>query len=180
MAWTSPMTFVSNNVLTAAQLNTHLRDNLKETAPAKATTDTGSWFIAQGPNQIEERIIKVSRVNNQEATKSTSWTDLGKIGPQVTVTTGKAAIVMLGCMLGNTVAEGSASMGFQIKGYTDKDPEDRFSLFTSGRSANTHSIYGVTYHVPDLNPGLNTFTAKYKAGGDTAEFRYRFMGVIPL
>lgn len=28
MAWTSPMTFVTGAVLTASNLNTHLRDNL--------------------------------------------------------------------------------------------------------------------------------------------------------
>ena len=38
MAWTAPRTWVVGEVLTAALLNTHLRDNLLETAPAKVTT----------------------------------------------------------------------------------------------------------------------------------------------
>lgn len=180
MAWTSPMTFVSNNVLTAAQLNTHLRDNLREMAPAKATTNLGSWFVCQGPNQIEERLIRTARVSVSQSTKSTAWTDLTTVGPQVTVTTGKAAIVMLACLAGNTVLDNSASMGFAISGYTQKDPEDRFSIQSDGRAANTHAQYGVTYYVDDLNPGINTFTCKYKAGGEQAEFNGRFIGVIAM
>lgn len=47
------MTFVSNAVLTAAQLNTHLRDNLLETAPAKATAP-GRFIVSTGLNSISE------------------------------------------------------------------------------------------------------------------------------
>ncbi len=38
MAWTTPKTFTAGNVLTAADLNTHLRDNLNETSAAQVTT----------------------------------------------------------------------------------------------------------------------------------------------
>lgn len=180
MAWTSPMTFVSNNVLTAAQMNTHLRDNLLELAPAKATTNLGSWFISQSPNMIAERLIRTSRVTTNQVTKSTSWTDLTTKGPQVTVTTGQAAIVMLAAQVGNTVLDNSASMAFEISGYTDKDPEEKFSIESDGRAANTHALWGVTFYVGDLNPGINTFTCKYKAGGEQAEFSNRFIGVLGL
>lgn len=37
MAWTAPMTASANGTLTAAQFNTHVRDNLLETETAKAT-----------------------------------------------------------------------------------------------------------------------------------------------
>ncbi len=180
MAWTSPMTFVSNNVLTAAQMNTHLRDNVLELAPAKATTNLGSWFISQGPNRIEERLVRTARVDTTQSTKSSSWTDLDTVGPQVTVTTGQAAIVMLGCRTGNTILDNSASMGFKITGYTDQEPEEKFSIQSDGRSANTHAQWGVTFYVDDLNPGINTFTCKYKVGGETGQFSQRFIGVLSL
>lgn len=38
MAWTAPRTWVVGEILTASALNTHLRDNLLETAVAKVTT----------------------------------------------------------------------------------------------------------------------------------------------
>lgn len=180
MAWTSPMTFVANNVLTAAQMNTHLRDNLLELAPAKATTSAGSLFVAQGPNRLEERIVRTARVGTTQVTKSTSYTDLNTKGPSVSVTTGKSAIVMLAAKAGNTVIDNSASMSFEVSGYTEISPSDRYSVQSDGRAANTHSVWGVTYYVDDLNPGLNVFTCKYKAGGEQAEFGDRFIGVIPL
>jgi hypothetical protein len=180
MAWTSPMTFVSNNVLTAAQMNTHLRDNMLETAPAKATTNQGSWFVSQGPNRLEERLIRTARVTSLQVTKSTSYTDLGTKGPTVTLKTGTTAIVMLQTMLGVTTADASASMSFAVTGDTTRDPSDSYAISVSGLSANTHGQWGVTYYVDDLTEGLNTFICKYKAGSDQAEFTNRFIGVIAL
>ena len=43
MAWTTPRTWVVNEVLTAALLNTHVRDNLLELAP-----DVAWWKVVQG------------------------------------------------------------------------------------------------------------------------------------
>lgn len=54
MAWTSPMTAVANTEFTAVQFNTHIRDNLLETAPAKAV-NPGSYFAVSGTNSIAER-----------------------------------------------------------------------------------------------------------------------------
>jgi hypothetical protein len=51
MAWTAPGTAVGNTLLTAAFWNTHVRDNLLETAPAKATA-AGQLFQATAPNAI--------------------------------------------------------------------------------------------------------------------------------
>src|SRR5690606_12967068 len=44
MAWSAPMTAVSGSVFTAAQFNQFVRDNLNETAPARATT-AGAHFV---------------------------------------------------------------------------------------------------------------------------------------
>ena len=51
MAWTAPRTWVVGEVLTAALLNTHLRDNMLETAPAKAAT-AGDVFYADDANSL--------------------------------------------------------------------------------------------------------------------------------
>lgn len=174
------MTFVANNVLTAAQLNTHLRDNLMELAPAKASSNVGSWFFVQGPNRIEERIMKSARVDTQQNTKSSSYVDLATPGPTVTVNTGKRAIVMLMGHNGNTVGNSSCSMAFSISGETEREPSDTHSLSMVPRTANEKMGWGVTYLLEDLEPGQNTFHCKYKAGADTAIFANRFLAVIPL
>jgi hypothetical protein len=49
MAWTTPKTWASGYVVLAADLNTHLRDNLNVTAPA-VMTNQGDIVIASGAN----------------------------------------------------------------------------------------------------------------------------------
>jgi len=51
MAWTAPRTWVAAEILTAALLNTHLRDNLLETGPAKVTTQ-GDLLYATAANAL--------------------------------------------------------------------------------------------------------------------------------
>lgn len=50
MAWTAPSTWVSGAILTAAQLNTQLRDNMLELAPFFATWTAWTPRIDQGAN----------------------------------------------------------------------------------------------------------------------------------
>lgn len=52
MAWTTPRTYTTGELVTAAILNTHVRDNLLETAPAKVTT-AGDIIVATGANGIK-------------------------------------------------------------------------------------------------------------------------------
>lgn len=51
MAWTAPRTWVTDEVVSASQLNAHVRDNLLETAPAKAAA-SGDLFQATGATAI--------------------------------------------------------------------------------------------------------------------------------
>lgn len=67
MAWSAPRTWVTAEVVTAAVLNAHVRDNLDETAPAKVTT-AGDLVYASGANALtrlaaagdDHRILKGS------------------------------------------------------------------------------------------------------------------------
>lgn len=51
MAWTAPRTWVVGEIVTAAQLNTHLRDNLAATAPALSAAK-GDVFAGTAANAI--------------------------------------------------------------------------------------------------------------------------------
>lgn len=51
MTWTAPRTFVTGELETASIFNTHLRDNILETAPAKVTTK-GDSVWGTGANAI--------------------------------------------------------------------------------------------------------------------------------
>jgi hypothetical protein len=180
MAWTSPMTFVANNVLTASQLNTHLRDNMLETAPAKATASTGSYFVAQGPNRLEERITKTQRIATSQTTKSQSYNDLPTVGPLVTVECGARALVFLSCSMSTDTDRAEMAMGFGVSGESDKQATDEKAMSMSGFSINNPIRYGMVFYVDDLNEGQNTFTCKYKTSEGTATFMDRFIGVMPF
>lgn len=56
MAWTTPRTWVANDVLTAAQLNTDVRDNMNETAVAKVTT-AEDILVATGANALKRLAV---------------------------------------------------------------------------------------------------------------------------
>lgn len=101
MSWTAPMTWVSNQVLTAPQLNLHLRDNLLETMPAKATV-TSQFFAAKQRHLLVERSPGGDQFDNAvEYTNSEEYTDLATYGPTVTRTCGPMAMVVWGAQLTN-------------------------------------------------------------------------------
>ncbi len=51
MAWTAPRTWTTNEVVSKAIMDAHVRDNLLETAPAKVTT-AGDIVYADGANSL--------------------------------------------------------------------------------------------------------------------------------
>lgn len=180
MAWTAPQTWVANAVLTAAQLNTHLRDNLLETMPAKALTE-GSIFVTAGANSIVERQIVTDRITTSQSTSSTSYTNLATVGPSVSVTTGTGAIVFHSCQVQNS-STGFSTMSWEISGATTRAALDATGIRHDGVSGgNPWKVGSTDILIATLTPGVNTFTAKYKAeSATTATFADRFLCVIPF
>ena len=177
MAWTAPMTAVDNTAFFAAEFNTHVRDNLLETAPAKASA-VGSFFVGVGTNEISERTPATGFVVTSQTTTSTTFTDLGTVGPSVTLTTGTAALVILGCSLGNTTTNISSYMSFEAPGYAATG--NRAVGKTSQTAANMRLHASNYIWLDALTPGSNTFTAKYSVTGGTGTFANRALTVIPL
>jgi hypothetical protein len=172
------MTAVANAAFTAAQFNTYVRDNLNETAPAKATT-AGRYFATTGANAIAERALGSASVVTTETTTSTTFTDLATVGPAVTVTTGPLALVLVASQLQNNTAGSAAIADFEISGATARSAVDSTSAYFQSDSANQPArICAPT--VVTLTPGTNTFTMKYRAGGGTGTFLRRALTVIPF
>jgi len=76
MAWTTPKTWVANAILTAAQLNTHLRDNL---AYLKASPTITALTMTAGASAISAKVGGViysasPNVGNVGAGDDTLWT----------------------------------------------------------------------------------------------------------
>lgn len=180
MAWTTPMTFADGFALTAAQLNTHLRDNLLASSVAKAT-QIPQYFMSDGQNNIVGRRCTASRVDTAETTTATDYSDLTTPGPTVTVTTGTSVIVMVNAKIYDTATANSAhGMSFAVTGATDRDPDDRDQVVMDGVSANSGLQYSNFAMITDLTPGQQTFTCKYKVGSGTGSFANRLLIVLPL
>ena len=182
MAWSAPMTAVANATFTAAQFNQYVRDNLNETAPAKATT-SGGYFVADGVNSIAERFATGNTDLNSGTTTSTTFTDLtgAAIGPTVTVTTGTMALVFIHGQMGNS-GTGSARMAYDVSGATTIAAADNRGNAVFGVAGVTIATGTAVLHFGGvaLTPGSNTFTAKYRVSSGTGTFSARRISVLPL
>lgn len=177
MTWSAPMTAVSNSVFTASQFNTFIRDNLNETAPAKAST-SGAHFAVSGTNEIAERLSATASVLAAETTTSTSYTDLATVGPAVTVTTGPLALVVVHGSIDNSGA-GSCRMSYAVSGASTIAEADNRGIGVYGVAGSGIVASSVVLHT-DLTPGSNTFTAKYRVASGTGTFNSRRLLVFPL
>lgn len=178
MAWTAPMTAIAGSVFTAAQFNTFVRDNLAETAPAKAL-NPGGHFVTSATNQIVERVPIAAVDTAAGNTTSTSFTDLDPpqvAGPAVTVTMGSYALVWVHASCSNS-GTGSARAAYEVSGATSIAGADNRGIGIAGITGGTVICSGVHLHT-DLTPGSNTFTMKYRVSASTGTFGSRRIGVI--
>lgn len=176
MAWTTPLTAVANAALTAAQWNASVRDNLLETAVAKATT-AGTYFATTSLNSVAERGL-VTAVAATDTTTSTTYTDLTVGGPAATVTCSRALIFLLSSLSNNTV-NADSRMGYDIAGATTFSATDTSSLIHTSATANAQLRASAVY-VPTLTTGSNTFTGKYRVTGGTGSFNTPRIHLLPF
>ncbi len=182
MAWTAPMTAVANTAFTAAQFNTHVRDNLLMTAPGTATVgiNDGSILTKNGTNNTAWRYPNVAVVGTTQTTSSTSFTNLATAGPAVTVTTSTRALVIVSAEISNG-SNNSTFMSFQVSGATSLAADDSRSFRYRDSTTNAEQYQGSrAVFLTSLNAGSNTFTAKYRVIGGTGTYSYREINVIPF
>jgi hypothetical protein len=179
MAWSAPMTAVANATFTAAQFNQYVRDNLNETAVAKATT-ASQIFVSTGVNALVARTPSQASVSTSESTATTSYVDLATPGPSVTVNTGTIAIVFFASGMGVATDNTTAYASVAVSGDTTVAASDNWAIQMDGITAGNNVRYGMTRTFTGLTTGSNTFTMKYKAGASTSTFRFREIGVLPL
>lgn len=178
MAWTAPMTAIAGSVFTAAQFNAHIRDNLAETAPAKATTP-GSYFTTSATSQITERVGVTATQLVSDTTTSTSFTNLdgGTLGPAVTVTTSNCALVILSASVNNSSAS-STRASYAVSGSSSIAAADNKGIsFFGTASAGVNAA--IVILETGLTAGSNTFTAQYRVAGGTGTFQSRRLSVLP-
>ena len=182
MAWTSPMTAVAGDPFTAAQFNTHVRDNLLATGPAVAT-GPGGILATTGANAITQRTPSNSFVGDSNSTTDTGWVDLAAHGPEVTVQTGPFAFVFLTTRLSHGSGGsggGENRMSFEVTGASSIVAASGRALIMRPASPSQEMRLSVLVFLHNLTPGLNTFTAKYSSRNGTAYFSQRELSVFPF
>jgi len=195
MAWTAPRTWVHDAVVTAAQLNEQIRDNLNETMCAKARTNGGHFTTLEAldvegdpDDENHTHIVERKCASHRIATSETltgaasTWTDLTTVGPTVSVETGQQALIFMSCTMMNTVTSFQSVMSWEISGATNRVVYfDPISLIEDGaKQVGAPWNFSQADHMRGLVPGLNTFTCKYRKGGGDATFKNRFLAVFPL
>lgn len=102
MSWTSPRTWVTAEVVTAAIMNQHVRDNLLQTAPAIVTT-AGDLVVATGANALARLAIGATNSLASVVAGTVAW--VTGIAASI-ITSGQLALAR-----GGTNADLSASGG---------------------------------------------------------------------
>lgn len=181
MAWSTPLTAVANASLTEAQWNASVRDNLNETAPAKATSSSRPRsFWATGLNSIAQREVRQDTVNATETTGSGTYVDLATVGASVTITTGSNALVFNNCGLANAVVGVRSHCAFRVD-TSSIGPDSNFAVFADADVAGKmHRACAVTLQT-GLTAGSNTFKQNYAvSGAGTGSFGYRNLVVMAM
>jgi len=161
MSWSTPRTWATSEVVTAANMNTYISDNLS--------------FLTNFSNNT---------VATSETTTSTTYTDLTTSGPAVTITTGTKVLIGYGAAISNNTASDGAGISFAVSGATTSAAADSATrgltaTITSG-TLNTDRLGRVDMFT-GLTAGSNTFTLKYRATlGGTATFGNRFIWAMAL
>lgn len=184
MAWTAPLTAVASATFTAAQYNTHCRNNFLEMEPAKATGKINSqetfclmMTSTAAPNQIVERSWAHHTVEASESTTSTSYTKLTTLGPSVTITTGTAALVWFGSHIENNTADAASFVSVEVSGASTVAASNEWCIEQDGHNAGNAVRRSMFKHFTGLTAGSNRFTMQYKVGSNTGTFNYRHMAV---
>lgn len=162
MAWTSPETWSTGELVTAAKLNTNLRDNL--------------LFLAGWQADLENQDVN--------GFTNTSYADLDALTAApfsnpvaVTVETGTAALVIISVARIQQVTAGTGFVSYRVSGATTLAGDDDFSIRNSSTAVGTASFPHVR---TGLTAGSNTFEMQARTSSNSANLSNPTITVIPL
>ena len=184
MAWTTPRTWVTSEVVTASLLNTHVRDNLKETSAATAVA-AGDIVYADGANSMGGltaiaaapavltsdgsdptwRRLKADSRTDSATSTTTVWNTLGGVNwfndsdqVEVSVDSDTIAVIHMKAILSNATAGARTYMSFAVSGASSISGNLTRSLAYESGAANDLMLAGVTIYLSGLTAGTNVFT----------------------
>jgi hypothetical protein len=165
MGWTDPSShvYVVGEVVTAATLNTFVKDNLIDLDRRTSPNDA---YIAAA-----------------EGTTSNVYTDLATVGPTVSIEVGSTgkALVSLYASMSCSVSAAMVRYAYAVSGATSvpAGTNGRNVHFNVPFADNFFSLSTTWLHT-GLNPGVNTFTAKYETTAGEGKWAHRRLMVSPF
>ena len=197
MAWTAPRTWSAGELVTAALLNTHVRDNLLVTGVAKVTT-AGDLTYATAANVVARLALgtrgqtlvsgasapewssgpSVSIDDTGRTTASTSYVALTG-APSVTITTGTKAIMWITARMSNNGGSNRSWLSCAVSSATTIAASDAVSVEIDNTNAGEETRLGMA-HIYTLTAGSNVFTlnARVAAGTGTFENQSLIVGAL--
>jgi len=150
------------------------------------------WMTSELGAQIAAAVfgnrIQFNTVVDNEATNSTSYTNLATVGPTISNVeisdTGRALVMLYARMSGQKGGSNISTphMSYQISGATSLSPSDLRALQVHSETDDAVTATTAVFMHTTLNEGQNTFQAKYKMGSGQTEARFtqRTLIVIPF
>jgi hypothetical protein len=179
LTWNAPITWTVGQTVTFSQLNSQIRDNMLETAAAKATT-AGSLFAGTGANSLAERIPNQGTTLASDTCTSSTFVDMGGgAGASLTITSGPKALVVHSATMANSTVNAQCLTSLDISGATTSLASDTRALRHISATANA-SFGGSYLTVYAVTSGSNTFLMKYRVSGGTGTFDDRRVAAVPF
>lgn len=122
-------------------------------------------------------------VATSQSTSTTTYTDLGTVGPSVTVTIGSSGLALVNIYSQMTYSSGSgpkAYTSFVVSGANTQAASDAFATEAHFQSSVTDFAAGAPFVLTGLNPGSTTFKLQYRVNTGTCNFISRRISVVPL
>lgn len=118
-------------------------------------------------------------VATAQTTSSTSYTDLATVGPQVSVTSvGTRALILFAARLRNTSGTAGTGCTVAVSGATTLAAADANGAMWTDFVNAGFDDEKMQFMFATINPGLNTYTMKYRASAGTAQYSVRRMYVF--
>lgn len=174
MAWTDPSghVWVTGETVTAANMNTYIRLNLQETAPAVVTT-AGDRVVATGANAITRLAAPAAQVGDGTYTgtgtgdgtyfplDSANWGSGTSVS--VAASTRSRALVHWGFTGYNGGGTTLIEASYDVTGATTISESDVYKVGLLAPASSTPEGTSRTHYVASLTAGTNNFRLKFKA-----------------
>ena len=175
MAWTAPSTFVAGAILTAAQLNTNVRDNTLAGGPIYATTAARDAAI---PTPFAGQRAFVSGTNVNYQYNGTAW-----VSPQ-------ALSVPPMCLVTRTATQAITNVTDTLIAFTagatfDTEPTPMFSAgLNTTITIRTTGVYLVSFQINWASSATGARYANVRIGGSATNAggtaNHAINGTIPI